>query len=205
MNVLIVNGDSWYRDMWKAKGHTVVLSLQEADIVQFTGGEDVSPSFYNQQSHPYTGSNIARDEKEKRIFNDAVALGIPVCGICRGGQFLNVLNGGSMFQHVDNHCGDHVMEDVHSQAKILASSTHHQLMRPANEAVILAIAHQNGKKQYMDGDTIITQFGGDDVEACSYPLTQTLCFQPHPEFPGMEHLADYYFSLIDEYLGVGDV
>jgi len=205
MNVLIVDGDGWYERMWRNMGFSLVTNIEEADIIQFTGGEDVSPSLYGQAKHPQTYSSIERDEEERKLFLKAVELELPICGICRGGQFLNVMNGGSMYQHVTNHCQDHVLEDVHSRKQLLASSTHHQMIKPADNAIVLAVAHQHGSKQYMDGETIVTQFGGDDIEACFYPLTNTLCFQPHPEFPGMEHLADYYFSLIEEYLGVGDV
>ena len=43
-----------------------------------------------------------------------------------------------------------------------------------------------------------------DVEAVYYPHTACLCFQPHPEFHGMEELAKYFFSLVNRYISFKD-
>lgn len=63
--------------------HTLVDKVEDADIVLFTGGEDVDPSLYNCEKHPTTNSNIRRDLREKEIFEkvrpDQVCI-----GICRG-------------------------------------------------------------------------------------------------------------------------
>ena len=62
---------------------TLVDNISDAEIVIFTGGEDVDPSLYGEEKHPTTCSNIARDKKEmaefKKIRRDQLAV-----GICRG-------------------------------------------------------------------------------------------------------------------------
>lgn len=67
---------------WLAN-HVLVDNIEEADIVMFTGGEDVDPSLYGCEKHPTTYSNIKRDLEEKAIFEkvrpDQLCL-----GICRG-------------------------------------------------------------------------------------------------------------------------
>ena len=105
--VLIVSGSLAYRQMFINYGFTVVEDIQFADLVCFTGGEDVSPHLYGQPVHPLTFSSVRRDEKEKAIFDACCERNLPMVGICRGGQFLNVMSGGKMYQHVTNHTRQH--------------------------------------------------------------------------------------------------
>lgn len=61
----------------------LVDSINDADIVLFTGGEDVDPSLYGCKKHPTTYSNIDRDIRERKMFKmirpDQLAI-----GVCRG-------------------------------------------------------------------------------------------------------------------------
>ena len=65
------------------KDHELTNNLEEANIVLFTGGEDVDPSLYGCEKHPTTYSNINRDLEEKAIF-DKVKPDQLCLGICRG-------------------------------------------------------------------------------------------------------------------------
>jgi carbamoylphosphate synthase small subunit len=182
-------------------------SLEEADFVLFTGGEDVHPSFYGEGVLNCTNSNIERDRREAVIYNECVERGIPMVGICRGGQFLNVMNNGKMWQNVDNHCGNHGMIEVLPKTSkkkprtMLVTSTHHQMMIPDKTGQIIAVGIQG------DGKTIAKSwlsFGKEiacddpkkmtDVEVVYYSKTRSLCFQPHPEFPDAPHDCTEYFD-----------
>jgi len=66
--------------------------------VVFTGGADVSPFMYGEKKLSVTCNDEHRDEQEKLFFERYTK--VPKVGICRGGQFLNVMNGGKMWQHV---------------------------------------------------------------------------------------------------------
>src|SRR5690554_3184603 len=104
-NIMIANG-VWHKDvtdMFINRGHKVVQTAEEADLVCFIGGEDVQPSLYGEHDHPSTHTNPARDEMEEKLFHYCLNEGIPMAGICRGAQFLNVMNGGKLYQDVDNH------------------------------------------------------------------------------------------------------
>lgn len=63
--------------------HILVDNISDADIVLFTGGEDVTPSYYGCKKHRTTVNNIKRDKYELSEFNkiskDQLAI-----GICRG-------------------------------------------------------------------------------------------------------------------------
>ncbi len=67
----------------------------------FTGGHDVDPEMYGDKRRDNCGpSNPDRDRLEKRIFEYALKKDIPVLGICRGIQLINVLCGGTLYQDI---------------------------------------------------------------------------------------------------------
>ena len=81
MKVFVVGGAinyaNWIKDV------EIVGNLNQAQIVLFTGGEDVDPSFYGCEKHERTWSNPMRDKEEIEIFN-RVHDNQLVIGICRG-------------------------------------------------------------------------------------------------------------------------
>lgn len=75
--------------------------IHHIDILVMTGGvEDVDPSYYGQQRHPKTKSNRDLDLFEFGLFRSALEYDIPVFGICRGFQVINVALGGTIRQHL---------------------------------------------------------------------------------------------------------
>jgi putative glutamine amidotransferase len=79
--------------------------LASMDGVLFAGGADIDPARYG---HPGTGSRDVepdRDALEEEAWRVAEDDGLPVLGICRGFQAINVFAGGSLVQHVDGHEG----------------------------------------------------------------------------------------------------
>ena len=204
--IFIVGPRFGFASMFVQFGWMVVTTLEDADAVQFTGGADVDPSLYGEFPHPMTHCDYNRDEQEKIIFDKARTLGKALLGVCRGGQFLNVMNGGAMYQHVDGHTRSHEIYDVDGGEPIcLATSTHHQMMVPAVKgAKVIAIANESTSRQYMvDAKVSWNEGAHDDVEVVYYDATKSLCFQPHPEMATLGgKLQRYYFKLIKDYLGI---
>jgi putative glutamine amidotransferase len=67
-----------------------------------TGGEDVDPARYGERPVPALGAvQQARDEMEFRAVECALRHGMPIFGICRGVQVLNVHFGGTLYQDID--------------------------------------------------------------------------------------------------------
>lgn len=205
MNVIIVDTLHTYNKLFEDKGFTLVSDLEKADLVCFTGGADVSPAMYKAHKHPRTSSNEIRDAKEKKIFDEALAKGIPMVGICRGAQFLNVCSGGEMYQDVTNHIGDHNIADLATGHIVKVSSTHHQMMKPGNNAIIIAVANQGGRREWYEGKIFKADLADEDYEVVFYPHTNSLCFQPHPEFnsPHYQDMKTYFFDCLDEYIFKG--
>lgn len=76
----------------------------EFDALCLTGGEDVAPSRYGATADPRTEApDTLRDELEFRLLALARDRDLPVLGICRGFQVINVAYGGTLVQHVDGH------------------------------------------------------------------------------------------------------
>ena len=66
-----------------------------------TGGEDVDPAYYGEKPGPALGTvQRARDEMEFHALDCALQRGMPVFGICRGAQVLNVHFGGTLYQDI---------------------------------------------------------------------------------------------------------
>lgn len=156
---------------------------KSVDIVMFTGGEDVNPYLYGETPHSRTFFNPKRDAEEAQVYRMAKARGIPCIGICRGAQFLNVMNKGRMIQHVTNHTNNH---DMHTSCghTINVTSTHHQMMDPGTNAELLGWAQ--GLSDSYEGLSDFQPCTNEDNEVLEpevlmYKLTRDLCVQYHPE------------------------
>ena len=197
--------ESMYDRMFVKEGWQVVKTMQECDLVVFVGGPDVNPRLYKHNKHPTTNYRELQDTTDAQFFEMAKRLGKSMVGICRGGQFLNVCNGGTLIQHTDNHANgsSHIAVDCITGATIEVSSTHHQMMVPTEDAVIVAVANESSYKLICkDKEEDIQSKMPDDIEVLYYDNYDCLCFQPHPEFGGVPHCTKYFFSCIRNYLGL---
>ena len=79
-------------------------ALPDVHGLLLPGGWDVDPAFYGENKDEKVGP-IDRDldETELRLFKQARERELPVLGICRGQQVINVAMGGSLVQHMDDH------------------------------------------------------------------------------------------------------
>jgi putative glutamine amidotransferase len=86
-----------------------------------SGGEDVDPSLYGEDPSPQLGTvNAQRDQSELRALDAAVERNIPVLGICRGHQLLNVYFGGTLCQDIPTAMGE-----AFSHVQITPWGSHH--------------------------------------------------------------------------------
>lgn len=77
------------------------------DGLILSGGADVDPARYGQEPHERTAPpRVDRDEFESALVDAAIEAGLPLLGICRGAQVLNVELGGSLIQHLPDVVGD---------------------------------------------------------------------------------------------------
>ena len=200
--VFIVGGNNTIAEMFIKAGYAITKRADECDLAVFTGGEDVTPALYGQERHKATHFSIQRDLNERSVFTYLFDKDVPMIGICRGGQFLNVMSGGQMYQDVENHTRTHEMLILDQDKVITVTSTHHQMMMPGPEAFILATAVEGGKREYYDKRNLITELSKEDYEVLYYASTGCICFQPHPEYagnsPALQPMVEYFFELVEE-------
>ncbi|WP_043681766.1 gamma-glutamyl-gamma-aminobutyrate hydrolase family protein [Streptomyces xylophagus] len=79
-------------------------TVARLDGLVIAGGPDVEPVRYGAERDPRTGPPaLARDAWELALIEAALTAGVPLLGICRGMQLLNVALGGTLAQHIDGH------------------------------------------------------------------------------------------------------
>jgi putative glutamine amidotransferase len=82
--------------------------LDMVDGLVLAGGADIEPAAYGCDPHPETVSPVPeRDACEIAIVREAIARELPVLGICRGMQLINVALGGTLLQHLPERFGHH--------------------------------------------------------------------------------------------------
>lgn len=215
---ILVLGGGGYSRPFTEHGETVItdaMSIKDMDrvatfdLVVFTGGHDVSPSLYHEKKHRHTQPYCARDVAEQLIFKECIEHNIKMVGICRGSQFLTVMNGGSLVQHVENHGigGTHPIK-TQLDVELQVTSTHHQMMRPDGKYELLAYAEGRSDIYEGEGDVnTLVDFKRNEEgqlkepEVVWYPDTMCLAVQYHPEYMGEDTEGYKYFQkLLEEYV-----
>lgn len=79
--------------------------LGTMDGLLLSGGADIDPALYGEQPNGARGIDRARDALELAAWQEAQQRVLPVLGICRGMQAINVFSGGSLIQDVPSHAG----------------------------------------------------------------------------------------------------
>lgn len=93
--------------------------VERLDGLLLTGGEDLDPSYYGQEPLPSLGPVIQRrDRFEWALLDAACRKGIPILGICRGFQQLNVYFGGTLHQDLASCFNDQVPHDSASLGRL---------------------------------------------------------------------------------------
>ena len=171
----------------------------EASGLILTGGVDVNPERYDEPREEKTQRpNDKRDEQELALVAQALQRGIPVLGVCRGSQLLNVAVGGSLLQDIegDGHRADGDLSKWHTvslsgEGSILAgvygegrqmrvNSRHHQAVTPDRlSPKLTAVA--------LSPDGFVEAFEAADGR-------WFVGVQWHPERPEMRPAADPLFE-----------
>lgn len=143
-------------------------AFAEMDGLLLSGGADVAPSYYGEEPDPTTEVEPERDRLEEAAFRAADARGVPVFGICRGMQAINVFRGGALVQDLDGHTSPpYPRPGAHAHPLSVASDSrlagllggtsatvntyHHQAVRPDQVGVGLRMV---GTTPHGDGELV---------------------------------------------------
>jgi len=170
--------------------------------VLFTGGEDVDPSLYGGKKSRLSFTSLKRDLYEKKIFLFCKKHNIKQLSICRGIQFLNVMAGGKIYQHVDNHAGAiHEIFYPALKESYLVNSLHHQIIDLAKSAIPIAWATPNRCSWAVNADNVVSDPPEKEIEAAVFPEDNAMGVQFHPEM--MKEREDgriFYVKMTKDFL-----
>ena len=82
------------------------VEFQAMDGLLISGGADLDPARYGAARHPRTKVDEGRDALDAAAWTAAAERRVPVLGICRGMQAINVFAGGTLVQHVEGHVAE---------------------------------------------------------------------------------------------------
>jgi putative glutamine amidotransferase len=96
-------------------------SLENLDGVLLTGGGDIDPSLYHETRHPKTNEpDAARDTFELELARLALSNNVPMLGVCRGLQVVNVAGGGTLIQDIPSEINQALSHEVNSPLYAIA-------------------------------------------------------------------------------------
>jgi putative glutamine amidotransferase len=180
---------------------TTVLSRAHGLVI--SGGDfDVPPHYYGEQPSHLIGNIVEdRSASEKALVEQAMALDMPILGICGGMQLINVVLGGTLYQdlslrpqtqiHQQEHrrsLSSHAvaltagskLEKLFGSSEVAVNSTHHQVIKNLGKGVV-ASGHAD--------DGVVESLEADDLSFC-------LGVQWHPEALESSHRGAIYGGLI---------
>jgi gamma-glutamyl-gamma-aminobutyrate hydrolase PuuD len=199
LKVFVVGKDREISNLFLNHGYNLELrDIASADIVVFIGGSDIDPGLYMQGVNPFARvhTSFPEDKRDLEAWKQTKTDQLKV-GICRGGQFLNVMNGGKLYQHVSNHIGPHIMYDALFNSEIKgATSSHHQQMIPGTTGEVLA--YTTGVSTVFMNERQVVKTPEIEVEVVYYQGTRCLCYQGHPEWISQTSSEGIYFKLLLE-------
>lgn len=200
--VLVVGGELSYHKPYNflfepTRDHRELYKKPEKfGLVLFTGGSDVDPGLYGDDwSNDISQVDKTRDVFEKNVFNFAVENKIPMAGICRGLQFLNVMAGGKLLHDIMGHTETtsyHTMETYKGTYRV--NSLHHQACIPTAKSYVIGWTPQNDHiRVYGNYDRNLRYWSGPIVEAMIFPDIYAYGVQYHPEMMNNTELAVQWF------------
>ena len=152
-----------YEDALALAGAIPAGTAGEADALLLTGGGDLHPRLYGRRLCGAEDIDAARDARELALTEDFLRRGLPVFGICRGLQVINVFFGGTLRQHIEGHsqrsgqdrlhpvCAERSLLRALYGARFTVNSAHHQsvdrlgeglrALARADDGTIEALAH----------------------------------------------------------------
>lgn len=184
--------------------------LDRLDAVVVTGGGDIDPSRYGQESYEKTdGVDAERDTFELAIVQAAIARDMPVLGICRGLQMLNVALGGTLHQDLNDlfaGANEHRQQalNIHHEEKFqvatLTPGDHPLRSLVADDRFEINSFHHQGIQQLAEPLEAMATAEDGLIEAVYHP-GQTYCMavQWHPEMlaPNYPEAAAIFQSLTE--------
>ncbi|MDX8035794.1 gamma-glutamyl-gamma-aminobutyrate hydrolase family protein [Lentzea sp. BCCO 10_0856] len=154
-------------------------SIAFLDGLVIAGGADIDPAAYGADKHEMTGEpRRDRDDAEFALVDAALKLDLPVLGVCRGMQVLNVALGGTLHQHIEGH---NPAPGVfgHTDIEVVGDSRLHDVL---GDATTVQCHHHQSLDRVADGLRVTAKAPDGTVEAVELEGARFVVgVQSHPE------------------------
>jgi len=174
--------------------------LNTVDGLIFSGGGDIHSRFFNEELSPKASDVFeTRDEFELALCRKVLEKNIPLLGICRGEQLLNVALGGSLIQHIENHSNTDSrykavhevtlvegtkLFDIFKTKRVGVNSLHHQVVNKVAEFLVVSAKSDDGY-----------------IEAIEIPSKKfALAVQWHPEALSLTENNPEHLRIFDAFI-----
>jgi putative glutamine amidotransferase len=195
-------------DAYTIKNTDSILAL--ADGVILTGGEDINPLQYNDTiNQKVCGTiNFSRDTLERKLFNFALEHKLPLIGVCRGMQMMNVASGGTLYGDIPSEIGTTVIHRNNGEVmhEIAIIDTCSLIFPIGTDTFMVNSWHHQGLKDISENLRIIARsFDGLPeavvMEKSAHPFMISVQF--HPERLGKDNqihqkMRDSFYKAMDE-------
>ena len=180
-------------DAYTIKNTDSILAL--ADAIILTGGEDINPLEYNDTANiKVCGTiNFSRDTLERKLFDFAFKNKLPLVGVCRGMQMMNVASGGSLYGDIPSEIGTTVIHRNNGEVmhEIAIVDTCSLIFPEGTDTIMVNSWHHQGLKIMPNHLRVIARsFDGLPeavvMEKSTHPFM--IAVQFHPERLGKDNL-----------------
>jgi putative glutamine amidotransferase len=211
--------DTYTRSVLAAGGIPVILPphadaiddlLDSLDGVIFSGGGDIDPVHWNEEPHDQAyGFDEERDAFELEAIRKAVARDMPMLGICRGIQTVNVALGGTIVQDIPDLLPGALQHRQQEDGKKRDVPSHTVTIKEGNNPLYRAVGqatmetnsfHHQSIRELGEGLEVIATAEDGVIEAVWNPaMTFGLAVQWHPEMLAAEHAphASIFTALVE--------
>jgi gamma-glutamyl-gamma-aminobutyrate hydrolase PuuD len=149
------------------------------------GGADINPKLYGHAKSQTTHYSDHRDLLEWACIQQAIKLGIPMIGVCRGAQMMCAAAGGFLLQDVQDHAGCSHKATTYEGDTITINSIHHQMMcgleQVDHELLAWCSENRSGKYTWKDDQVYTPPEDFKEPEMVYFPKIKALAIQWHPE------------------------
>jgi len=205
---------------WMEDKNTIILNaytikntdsiLELADGIILTGGEDINPLQYNDTVNLAVCGDIdyQRDTLERKLFDFAMEHKIPLIGVCRGMQMMNVASGGTLYGDIPTEIGTTVVHRNNGEVnhKIVLTDTCSLIFPLSTDTIMVNSWHHQGLKIMPNHLRVIARAFDGLPEAVVMGKSEhpfMIAVQFHPERLGKDNIIhqtmrDNFFKEINK-------
>lgn len=156
--------------------------VAKLDVLIMTGGEDFDPARYKTKRSPKLGVvNAPRDDFDFRLLEAARRRRLPVIGICRGCQLLNIAFGGTLWQDLPSEFPVANVQHRNVYHKISVASDSRLAKAVGSTNVLVNSYHHQAVKDLAPGFRVVAKAPDGVVEAIECDSYPAIGVQFHPE------------------------